>query len=74
MDGGQDLTGEEERTLRAELSSIRAEHTDLDAAIAAIAATDPGNTITLQRLKKKKLALKDRITEIEDRLLPDIIA
>jgi len=72
--GGQDLAPGEERDLRAELGTIRAEHADLDAAIAAISATDPGNTMTLQRLKKRKLALKDRISEIEDRLLPDIIA
>lgn len=64
---------EEEAELRAELERLRQDHRDLDAAIAAMAAarSDP---ISMQRLKKRKLMLKDRIANIEDRLLPDIIA
>jgi hypothetical protein len=67
------MTEDEERVLRAELAHLRQEHLDLDAAIAAmgIARSDP---LRIQRLKKQKLALKDRITRIEDQLLPDIIA
>ena len=72
--GGRQITAEEERLLREELAAIREEHGDLDVAIAALTKTSPADTIPLQRLKKKKLALKDRIAEIEDRLLPDIIA
>ncbi|MCC6983754.1 MAG: DUF465 domain-containing protein [Bauldia sp.] len=67
------MTEDEERALRAELAHLRQEHLDLDAAIAAmtLARIDP---IRIQRLKKQKLALKDRIARIEDQLLPDIIA
>ncbi|MHA1548663.1 MAG: YdcH family protein [Alphaproteobacteria bacterium] len=72
--GGRQVTGEEEVELRRELATLREEHSDLDAAISALIETEPADTIPLQRLKKKKLALKDRISGIEDRLLPDIIA
>ncbi len=62
-----------EAELRAELERLRQEHRDLDSAIMAMAnaRSDP---ISMQRLKKRKLVLKDRIANIGDRLLPDIIA
>ncbi len=72
--GGRQLTSDEEAELRKELAVLREEHGDLDVAISALIESDPADTIPLQRLKKKKLVLKDRISEIEDRLLPDIIA
>ena len=72
--GGRRMTDEEERELRRELAELREEHGDLDVAIAALTESAPADTIPLQRLKKKKLALKDRIAELEDQLLPDIIA
>jgi hypothetical protein len=54
---------------------LRQEHRDLDAAIQAMVEAGAGtDTIRIQRLKKRKLVLKDRITALEDRLLPDIIA
>jgi hypothetical protein len=65
---------EEEEELRRELLQLRQEHRDLDAAIAAMIETGASDTIRIQRLKKRKLVLKDRIAAIEDRLLPDIIA
>ena len=65
---------EEEDELRRELLQLRQEHRDLDAAIAAMVETGSADTIRIQRLKKRKLVLKDRIAAIEDRLLPDIIA
>ncbi len=65
---------EEEREVRRELAELRQEHRDLDAAIAAMAASPVSDTMGLQRLKKRKLALKDRIAVLEDRLFPDIIA
>lgn len=68
------LTPEQKAQLGAELSVKRTEHADLDAAIRALAAAGNANPLTLQRLKKKKLALKDRIVELEHLLLPDIIA
>jgi hypothetical protein len=60
--------------LRFELEVFRREHRDLDEAIVALTEKSTADQLTLQRLKKKKLALKDRIALIEDRLTPDIIA
>jgi hypothetical protein len=76
MAGDEDrrLTEEEEREIRRELTELRQEHRDLDAAIAAMSESQAVDTMGLQRLKKRKLALKDRIAILEDRLLPDIIA
>lgn len=63
-----------EDVLRVELEVFKQEHRDMDDAIRALQETGTFNQITLQRLKKKKLHLKDQIARIEDRLLPDIIA
>jgi hypothetical protein len=68
------MTEQEEQDIRAELVRLRQEHRDLDFAIDALAETGRGDHLTLQRLKKKKLALKDRIGHLEDKLVPDIIA
>ena len=60
--------------LKSELEALRREHRALDDEIALL-TSEPGAThITLQRMKKQKLALKDRIARIEDMLYPDIIA
>ena len=72
--GGRRLTDEEEREIRQELAELRQEHRDLDAAILALAESPKPDTIQIQRMKKRKLALKDRIAALDDRLLPDIIA
>ncbi|ABA77714.1 DUF465 domain-containing protein [Rhodobacter sphaeroides] len=63
-----------EDMLRIRLEVLRREHRDLDEAIAAIEAGGRGDQLMLRRLKKQKLALKDQIVKIEDRLIPDIIA
>jgi len=68
------LSPDEEREIQRELAELRQEHRDLDDAIAAMAGAPIADTMGLQRLKKRKLALKDRIAKLEDRLLPDIIA
>lgn len=68
------MTEDEEKDIRSELVRLRQEHRDLDFAIAALADGGRGDHLTIQRLKKKKLAIKDRITHLEDRLVPDIIA
>ena len=68
------MTKEEESELRAQLARLRQEHRDLDAAIEALQGTPGSDIIQVQRLKKRKLALRDRITFIEDQLTPDIIA
>ena len=65
---------DEESTIRAELVRLRQEHRDLDFAISALVDSGRGDHLTIQRLKKKKLAIKDRIIQFEDRLVPDIIA
>ena len=64
----------DERELREQLARLRAEHRDLDAQIVAEEASPLGDQLQIKRLKKRKLSLKDRITAIEDQLLPDIIA
>ena len=60
--------------LKAKLTTLRAEHRDLDDVIARLAARAPIDQLELQRLKKRKLLLKNQITKIESELLPDIIA
>ena len=63
-----------EEMLRVKVEVLRREHRDLDEAIHALEATGRPDQLTLRRLKKQKLALKDTITKIEDQLIPDIIA
>ncbi|WP_092065188.1 YdcH family protein [Poseidonocella pacifica] len=74
MNARTDISMKSDEVLRVELEVFRREHRDLDEAIDAIAAKGMGDQLTLQRLKKKKLYLKDMIAQIEDRLYPDIIA
>ena len=68
------LTQDEERELKANLARLRQEHRDLDAAIEALHNAPGSDVLQVQRLKKRKLALRDRIIAIEDQLTPDIIA
>jgi hypothetical protein len=68
------MTQEEERELREQLARLQQEHRDLDAAIAALAFSPGSDLIQVQRLKKRKLVLRDTIRRIEDQLTPDIIA
>ncbi|MDU8944734.1 YdcH family protein [Ovoidimarina sediminis] len=63
-----------EEVLRIKLEALRAEHRDLDEAIMALEAKGTADQLTLRRLKKQKLGLKDRIALLEDQLTPDIIA
>ncbi|TCS67648.1 YdcH family protein [Primorskyibacter sedentarius] len=74
MNAPTDLSMKTDDVLRVELEVFRSEHRDLDDAIRALNERGTADQITLQRLKKKKLRLKDLIARIEDRLLPDIIA
>ena len=64
--------GEEEMRKRLDLG--RVEHRDLDAAIDALTAAGSSDQLQIARLKKRKLKLKDQIAQIEDYLIPDIIA
>ncbi len=61
-------------TLRSRLSMLKLEHNDLDAAVSALEVLAGPDQIQIARLKKKKLALRDEISRIEDILFPDIIA
>ncbi len=60
--------------LRARLDVLRAEHRRLDESVALMAGRPGACALTLQRMKRQKLALKDQIARIEDELTPDIIA
>lgn len=64
----------DERDLREQLARLRAEHRDLDEQIVAQEVIGLVDQLHIKRLKKRKLALKDRITALEDQLFPDIIA
>ena len=68
------MTEAEEQSLRTRLAELVQEHRDLDAAIATMIDSGPADQLRLTRLKKRKLQLKDQISQIEDTLLPDIIA
>lgn len=63
-----------EEALEARLAEVRQDHADLDAAIQALSQSPLPDMMLIGRLKRKKLALKDEITRIEDLLTPDIIA
>jgi hypothetical protein len=60
--------------LRVKLELLQREHRDLDDAIAALDAGGRADPLTLRRLKKRKLMLKDEMTRISDEITPDIIA
>lgn len=68
------MTQDDESELRALLAQLRQEHRDLDAAIEALHNSPGSDLLQVQRLKKRKLHLRDRIIQIEDQLTPDIIA
>ncbi len=63
-----------EEDLAAELSRLREDHRDLDDAIDALERIANRDLLQIQRLKKRKLSLRDRISHLEDQLTPDIIA
>ena len=68
------LSEEERRAIREQIERLREEHRDLDAAIEALMRSGAADRLQLQRLKKRKLALRDRVKRLEDELTPDIIA
>ncbi|MEO1204917.1 MAG: DUF465 domain-containing protein [Pseudomonadota bacterium] len=68
------MQAENETELREELLQVREAHRSLDEEIVGLETAGAADQLHIKRLKKQKLALKDRITSIEDRLTPDIIA
>jgi hypothetical protein len=68
------LTEDDRALLQAEFERLSQEHRDLDAAIEALLHLGGGDRLQIQRLKKRKLALRDRLAFLEDQLTPDIIA
>ncbi len=67
------MSEQEQAEVRLEFARLKQEHADFDAAINAMIVTgcDP---LQIQRMKKKKLTIKDRLSHLEDRVIPDIIA
>lgn len=65
---------EEQQQVHARLHTLESEHRDLDDVIERLGEDKPFNQLQLQRLKKRKLLLKDEITLVRSRILPDIIA
>ncbi|TLP42998.1 DUF465 domain-containing protein [Cohaesibacter sp. CAU 1516] len=68
------MTPEKEQEIRTTLALLKTEHSDLDLAIQALEERPGGNALPIQRMKKKKLSLKDDIQRLENMLFPDIIA
>ena len=64
---------QEQATLRLQAARLRQEHADFDAAINAMEVTGCDRP-QIQRMKKKKLAVKDRLQDVEDQIIPDISA
>ncbi|MEN8891599.1 YdcH family protein [Planktotalea arctica] len=74
MNAPTDISMKTNDVLRVELEVMRREHRDLDESIRALIEKGTADQLMLQRLKRSKLRLKDKIAVIEDRLTPDIIA
>lgn len=74
MNAPSDFSMKSEEVLRYELAVFKQEHRDLDEAISALQDKGTADQLTVLRLKRQKLLLKDRIARIEDLLTPDIIA
>lgn len=72
--GNAFMESDRQRELRELLVQLREEHRAIDAEISAMAETANADQLTIQRLKRRKLRLKDQIAAVEDQLLPDIIA
>ena len=68
------MSSEERSALENECARLREEHRDLDMAIEALHTVATVDQLQMQRLKKRKLVLRDRISFLEDQLTPDIIA
>jgi hypothetical protein len=70
----QELSEAERAELQRQIERLREEHRNLDAAIDALHNAGASDRLQMQRIKKRKLALRDRIAQLEDLSTPDIIA
>ena len=68
------MNDNEDSSLKDTLLKLRSEHREIDKEISSIQTAAGADSLEIQRLKKKKLAIKDKIKQLEDQLLPDIIA
>lgn len=64
----------QEREIRARIDALLSEHRDLDDMIARVSERAPFDQLQMQRMKKRKLAIKDQIARLETMLIDDIIA
>jgi hypothetical protein len=69
-----ELTNEERQAILRHIELLRQEHRDLDAAIDALLQSGQADRLQVQRLKKRKLHLRDKLSQLEDSVTPDIIA
>ncbi|MEC5289307.1 YdcH family protein [Aurantimonas sp. C2-6-R+9] len=67
------MEDQEQAGLRLQVARLRQEHADFDAAVNAMEATGC-DRLQVQRMKKKKLTIKDRLQDLEDEIIPDISA
>ncbi|WP_416795718.1 YdcH family protein [Ciceribacter azotifigens] len=67
------MPDQEQADIRLQLARLRQEHEDYDVAINAMTTTGC-DVLRIQRMKKKKLVIKDRMSKLEDQIIPDIIA
>lgn len=67
------MSDQDQVELKMQLAKLKHEHTDYDLAIRAMIDTG-SDALSIQRMKKKKLAIKDRLSRLEDQIIPDIIA
>jgi hypothetical protein len=74
MNDDEPYLSEEDIALRGQLTVLLQEHADLDASIDALGRMPAVDQLMIARLKRKKLALRDDIVKLQDRILPDIIA
>ena len=65
---------EEQNKIKAKINKLRKLHSELDMEISKIVKVIPVDQVMLQRIKKKKLKLKDEIIKLSSHILPDIIA
>ena len=74
MEASFDGSMDRREILRIEFEVLKGKHRDLDEAISALQEKAGSDRLTIQRLKKRKLRLKDKIVHLEDQITPDIIA